>query len=224
MKKIRYIVFLLSFSILLKAQLNQGVVNYKVINIDTINNLIVPQDSIYSKFVFKPNKTKWEMGYLNSNEITKTIVNNEDYYVIMVHLDEKTALHGETKNGNSINKLLNYVDTSLIVTKTNITKTIAGRTCKKMYLKFHHSLPPMVIWYDEFINCNSIIPGAGNNGKNIKGLILEYEIQNSIGKSIITAYSVNFGNVSNTNFNPNLSGFQITELEREDGGQCNGHH
>lgn len=224
MKKIIYIIFLCGFSFMLKAQLNQGTVNYKIVNIDTINNLIVPQDSMYSKFVFKPNKTKWEMGYFNGTEIIKTIVNDDDYYVIETHLEEKIALHGEMKNGNNINKLLNYVDTALIITKTNITKTIAGRTCKKMYLKFNQSLPPMVIWYDEYVNCNSIIPGVGNNGKNIKGLILEYEIQNPTGKSIITANSLNFSNVSNNQFNPNLAGFQITELQREDGGQCDGHH
>lgn len=224
MKKIKCIYLLCSLTFVLKGQLNQGVVNYKIVNIDTINNVIIQQDSMYSKFVFKPNKTKWEMGYANSTEITKTIVSDNDYYVIMIHSGEKTALHGEVKNGNPVNKLLNYVDTSLFVTKTNITKIIAGRTCKKMYLRFNQSLPPMVLWYDEYINCNSIIPGAGPDGKNIKGLILEYEIQNPIGKSVITASSINFGNVSNSEFNPNLTGFQITESEREDGGGCNGHH
>lgn len=224
-KNIYLLLFLLIANKRLFSQNNQGRVNYQMIEVDTINNKINIQDSIYSNFVFKPNKTKWEMGLLNRAIITKTILNQEDFYLIMDEAGNKTATHGEMPNQNSFNQLLNYQDTSLLVTKTPFTKNIAGRLCKKIILKF--KLPnssSIAVWYDETIDCKSIIPGAGLNGKPIKGLILEYEMQSPVGKMIVTATSVNFENITNSQFNPNLNGYQITELNREDGRNCNGHH
>lgn len=225
MKKIKFLILLLCGSFVAISQPNQGIVNYKTISIDTINNVITVQDSVYTKFVFKPNKIKWETGFVNRPIGLKTILNQQDFYVIIDDNDSKTASHGEMENQNVYDQLLNYKDTSLSIICTNIIKSIAGRNCKKLILKFKISdSPTLVLWYDDTINCESIIPGAGVNGKSIKGLILEYEIPNVIGKIIVTADTVSFGNVSNTLFNPNLSGYTITEIERENGAKCSGNH
>lgn len=223
MRQINLIIILLVFFVTIKAQQNQGMVKYKTVMIDTINNIIAVQDSMYMQFAFKPNKTLWETGFVGRPDITKTILNNSDFYLIETHQDENTAYHGTLDNSTSFNELLNYKDTSLQITKTTITKTIAGRTCKKMILKLNiPDAPNMVLWYDDNINCNSIVPGVGANGKSIKGLILEYEIPSPFGKNIISANSVTFGNVDNHLFMPNLAGYEITEMNTS--GTCNGHH
>jgi hypothetical protein len=223
MRQINLIIILLVFFVTTKAQQNQGTVKYKTVMIDTINNIITPQDSMYMEFAFKPNKTLWETGLVNKPEVSKTILNNEDFYSLEIHQEEKTAYHGTFDNGTSFNDLLNYKDTSLHITKTTTTKVIAGRLCKKMVLKFNvPDAPNMVLWYDDAVNCSSIIPGVGMNGKSVKGLILEYEMPSPFGKNIITASSVTFGNVDNHLFIPNLSGYEITEMNPS--GTCNGHH
>ena len=216
MKKIKLsFLFVLLTSIVL-GQSNQGTVNFKTVIIDTIANTITQQDSVYTRYFFKPNKSLFETGFVNRPNFQKTIVKENDIYSIICNYDDKKAYHSEMKGGLNLTTLLNYKDTSIRITKTTITKTIAGRTCKKLYLRFNMvGAPTFVLWYDETINCSSIIPGAGVAGKSVKGLIMEYEIKSPTGKYIITADSISFSTVPNSLFTPNLAGYQITELNDE---------
>lgn len=201
------------FSIVIKAQTNRGTLNYKVLNIDTISNTITQNDSMYFRFIFKPKKCLQEQGFTNQKQYLKTIINDKNLYSIVKENNVQEAYHILFPEDNVLDELLNYKDTSLIITKTNITKTIAGRICKKMSLKFSNlQASGLTLWYDASVNCNSLIPGAGVNGRSIKGLVLEYEIQQPRGKCIITANTLSFASVSDALFIPNLTGFVVTEI------------
>ena len=199
--------------LLVFGQTNRGTVTYKVLLIDTVSNAITQNDSLYFRFIYKPNKSLQEQGFANHQQYIKTIINEKNVYSIVNEHDIKEAYHMLLPNNSGFNKLLNYKDTSLIITNTTLTKTIAGRVCKKMSLKFNNAQTPRVtLWYDASIDCNSLIPGVGVNGKSIKGLVLEYEIQQPKGKCIITANTLSFASVSDALFIPNLTGFVVTEL------------
>ncbi len=191
---------------------SMGVISYKIASIDTVVNKIIIQDSAYSKFSFKPYKTKWETGLVNRKSFTETIQNEKDYYILISEFGSKTAYHGKTPDKESFKELLNYADTSLRVIKTDLKKTIAGRLCKKIILNFGKDMPPMALWYDDTIKCNSLIPGAGVKGQNIMGLVLEYEVPQKNGKNIITAEKISFENVEDSVFSPQLKGYTVTEL------------
>jgi hypothetical protein len=199
--------------LLVIGQTNRGTVTYKVLLIDTVSNTITQNDSLYFRFIYKPNKCLQEQGFANHQQYLKTIINEKNVYSIVNEHDIKEAYHMLLPNNNIFNKLLNYKDTSLAITKTTLTKTIAGRVCKKMSLHFNDPQTPRVtLWYDSSIDCNSLIPGVGVNGKSIKGLVLEYEIQQPKGKCIITANTLSFASVSDALFVPNLTGFVVTEI------------
>jgi len=215
--KLHTIFFILLTSIIgflkLSAQETSGIVHYKTVIIDTLQNTIIPQDSIYTQFSFKPNKAKWETGFLNHVMNIKTIQNELDFYSMFNDPNSKKALHGRMPDTNSYDELLNYQDTALLVIKSEATKNVAGYLCKKITLKFSEDDPGMTLWYDETITCNSLIPNAGINNQHIRGLVLEYEIPNASGKSIITADLVVFEDIPEIEFNPNLEGYEVTEIE-----------
>jgi len=216
MKKIKLSFLFVALTSFLLGQSNQGTVYFKTVMIDTIGNTISQQDSVYTRYFFKPNKSLFETGFVNRPYFQKTIVKEYDYYSIICNYDNKIAYHGEMGGCLNLTSLLNYQDTSLRITKTIITKTIAGRICKKLYLRFNvFGVPTFVLWYDETITCSSIIPGVGVAGESIKGLIMEYEIKSPTGKYIITADSISFATLSDSLFTPNLTGFQVTELNNE---------
>lgn len=199
--------------LLIKGQTNRGTVTYKVLLIDTVSNTITQNDSLYFRFIYKPNKCLQEQGFANHQQYLKTIINEKNVYSIVNEHDIKEAYHLLLPEDDGFNELLRYKDTSLIITNTTLTKTIAGRVCKKMSLQFNNAQTPRVtIWYDATIHCNSLIPGVGVNGKSIKGLVLEYEIQQPKGKCIITANTLSFASVSDALFIPDLTGFVVTEL------------
>lgn len=212
MRQIRLVILFLTFAVSAKSQQNEGLVNYKTIIIDTINNVITPQDSMYMQFAFKSDKTMWTNGLVDKPESMTTILNGINFYMITVSGEEKSAYHGTFEAGSSFDELLNYKDTSLYILTTSVTKIISGRVCKKMILRFNIDAPNMVLWYDDTINCKSIIPGVGVNGRSIKGLILEYEMPSPNGKNIITADSISFSSVDDSIFTPNLVGYEITEM------------
>ena len=149
--------------LLVFGQTNRGTVTYKVLLIDTVSNTITQNDSLYFRFIYKPNKCLQEQGFANHQQYLKTIINEKNVYSIVNEHDIKEAYHMLLPNNSGFNKLLNYKDTSLIITNTTLTKTIAGRVCKKMSLKFNNAQTPRVtLWYDASIDCNSLIPGVGS--------------------------------------------------------------
>ena len=215
--KLHTIFFILLTSVIgylkLSAQETSGIVNYKTVIIDTLKDTIISQDSMYTRFSFKPNKTKWEAGFLNHVMEIMTIQNGLDFYSMFSDMNSKKALQSRIPDTNSYDELLKYQDKALIVIKSEATKNVAGYLCKKVTVKFSEEDPGMTLWYDETVPCNSLIPNTGINNQHIRGLVLEYEIPNASGKSIITADRVMFEDVPDIEFNPNLEGYEVTKIE-----------
>lgn len=210
----RTLFFLLIISIVSfqgNAQIVSGSVKYQMILIDTIQDDITPQDSFFLNYTFLDNNFKWESGIYNHEKMC-IIMNKTNYYSLNENQFEKQAYLTVKDSLVNLDSLINYVDTSIQVVKTTITKIVAGVDCKKAVLQFKNSSgisSDLIIWYSETVSCNSIIPGIGLLGNNAKGLILEYEIPNETGKIIITAQNVSFDAVSYNVFVPNLEGYTI---------------
>jgi len=210
--KLYLIILLFTFG-KFSAQVNSGLVQYEVLNIDTVNGVILnytdSTNYIYS-YSFSEGYSRTDFGF--PYRIQTTIINSEGYFELENTSTQRNYFFSPSIPNISIDSLLNQLDSSEIaVVIAQEYKSIMGYECQKAIYtnKIGVQQSSYFVWYTNQIKGNTIIPKAGISTLNLNGLILEYEYPDTIGKTIIRAKTIDLSPVNSILFFPDLSGYTL---------------